>query len=43
MIGLNVYLLDSVKNSFEICNGEKLVDELGILVLNDKEFIVELK
>ena len=29
-IGQNAYLLDSVKNSFEIRNGEKSVDELGI-------------
>ena len=29
-IGPNAYLLDSVKNSFEIRNGEKSVDELGI-------------
>lgn len=42
-IGLNAYLLDSVKNSFEIRNGEKSVDELGISAPNDKEFIVELK
>ena len=28
-IGPNAYLLDSVKNSFEIRNGEKSVDELG--------------
>lgn len=42
-IGPNAYLLDSVKNSFEIRNGEKSVDELGISALNDKEFIVELK
>lgn len=42
-IGPNAYLLDSVKNSFEICNGEKSVDELGISAPNDKEFIVELK
>ncbi|HAP3550551.1 TPA: peptide ABC transporter substrate-binding protein [Enterococcus faecalis] len=42
-IGPNAYLLDSVKNSFEIRNGEKSVDELGISAPNDKEFIVELK
>ena len=42
-IGPNAYLLDSVKNSFEIRNGEKPVDELGISAPNDKEFIVELK
>ena len=42
-IGQNAYLLDSVKNSFEIRNGEKSVDELGISAPNDKEFIVELK
>ncbi|EHZ9175137.1 peptide ABC transporter substrate-binding protein [Enterococcus faecalis] len=42
-IGPNAYLLDSVKNSFEIRNGEKAVDELGISAPNDKEFIVELK
>lgn len=42
-IGPNAYLLDSVKNSFEIRNGEKSVDELGISDPNDKEFIVELK
>ena len=41
-IGPNAYLLDSVKNSFEIRNGEKSVDELGISAPNDKEFIVEL-
>jgi ABC-type oligopeptide transport system substrate-binding subunit len=35
-------LLDSVKNSFEIRNGEKSVDELGISAPNDKEFIVEV-
>lgn len=42
-IGPNAYLLDSVKNSFEIRNSEKSVDELGISAPNDKEFIVELK
>ena len=42
-IGPNAYLLDSVKNSFEIRYGEKSVDELGISAPNDKEFIVELK
>ncbi|WP_242365907.1 peptide ABC transporter substrate-binding protein [Enterococcus faecalis] len=42
-IGPNAYLLDSVKNSFEIRNGEKSVEELGISAPNDKEFIVELK
>ena len=42
-IGPNAYLLDRVKNSFEIRNGEKSVDELGISAPNDKEFIVELK
>ena len=42
-IGPNAYLLDSVKNSFEIRNGEKSVDELGISAPNDKKFIVELK
>ena len=42
-IGPNAYLLDSVKNSFEIRNGEKSVDELGISAPNDNEFIVELK
>ena len=42
-IGPNAYLLDSVKNSFEIRNGEKSVDELVISAPNDKEFIVELK
>ena len=39
-IGQNAYLLDSVKNSFEIRNGEKSVDELGISAPNDKNSLL---
>ncbi|MFD1901486.1 peptide ABC transporter substrate-binding protein [Enterococcus termitis] len=41
-IGPNAYLLDNVKNSKEIRNGEKSVDEMGISAPSDKEFVVEL-
>lgn len=42
-IGPNAYLLDNVKNSKAIRNGEKTVDEMGISAPNDNEFIVELE
>ena len=39
-IGQNAYLLDSVKNSFEIRNGEKSVDELGFQPLMTKNSLL---
>ncbi|MFK4566387.1 peptide ABC transporter substrate-binding protein [Enterococcus sp. UD-01] len=42
-IGPNAYLLDNVKNSLAIRNGEKSVDEIGLEAPNDKEFIVTLE
>lgn len=42
-IGPNAYLLDNVKNSKAIRNGEKSVDEIGLSAPNDQEFVVELE
>lgn len=42
-IGPNAYLLDNVKNSKAIRNGEKPVDEIGLSAPSDKEFVVELE
>lgn len=42
-IGPNAYLLDNVKNSKAIRNGEKAIDEIGLSAPNDKEFVVELE
>lgn len=42
-IGPNAYLLDNVKNSKAIRNGEKSVDEIGLSAPNDKEFEVTLE
>lgn len=42
-IGPNAYLLDNVKNSYAIRNGEKSIDDIGLSAPNDKEFIVELE
>lgn len=42
-IGPNAYLLDNVKNSAAIRNGEKDVSEMGISAPSDTEFVVELE
>ena len=42
-IGPNAYILDSVKNSKAIRNGEKDVSEMGISAPSDTEFVVELE
>ncbi|MEI5994218.1 peptide ABC transporter substrate-binding protein [Candidatus Enterococcus mansonii] len=42
-IGPNAYLLDNVKNSKAIRNGEKSVDEIGLAAPSDKEFEVTLE
>ena len=42
-IGPNAYLLDNVKNSTAIRNGEKDVSEMGISAPSDTEFVVELE
>lgn len=42
-IGPNAYLLDNVKNSKAIRNGEKSVDEIGLSAPSDKEFEVTLE
>ncbi|EOH97154.1 pheromone-binding protein [Enterococcus haemoperoxidus ATCC BAA-382] len=42
-IGPNAYLLDNVKNSKAIRNGEKSVDEIGLSAPSDKEFDVVLE
>lgn len=42
-IGPNAYLLDNVKNSKAIRNGEKGIDEIGLLAPSEKEFEVTLE
>ena len=42
-IGPNAYLLDNVKNSKAIRNGEKPIAEIGLAVPSDKEFEVTLE
>ncbi|XUD11110.1 pheromone-binding protein [Enterococcus sp. AZ170] len=42
-IGPNAYLLDNVKNSKAIRNGEKPIDEIGLAAPSDQEFEVTLE